>query len=115
MQTSFDEMITTLVNEGVCCLSDLEPMDERRLAAALMRDSDTQVQWEFINEPASNDNLPNLLIDLLESRRNGILNLIPPENSLVITMAQSAIEWSKPRILHAIQKEMNTHLSCGEE
>jgi len=116
MNNLFNSIIKQLVSEGVCCLSDLEPMDERRLTAALIRDTqDSLGQWEFISEPSSSNELPYLLIDVLEDKQNGVLGLCRPETSLVIMMAQGAIEWSKPRILHAIQEEMNRHLICGEE
>ncbi|MEE9452679.1 MAG: hypothetical protein V3V61_07990 [Gammaproteobacteria bacterium] len=115
MKNTFKSIISHLVDEGICGLGDLTPMDNRCLTAALIRDSaDPLGQWEFISEPSGSDALPQLLIDVLEENKNGVLGLCRPDTSLVLAMAQGAIEWSQPIIVCALQEAVS-HLITEEE
>ncbi len=104
MQSTFKQMVQDLVAEGIQQIGDLSDLDKRLLTAAYLREADNIEVWEFITEPPANENLPELLINLLEDSRNGNLKLCAPELTLALTMATAAVDWCLDNIEYAIEK-----------
>ena len=103
MSTKFNQMVRDLVGDGVSTIDDLSDRDKRRLTAVYLKEAEKIEQWEFITEPPACEKLPELLIDLLESRRNGTFSFYAPEITLAITMATAAIHWCMDNIEEAIE------------
>lgn len=104
MSAKFRQMVGDLVADGISTIDDLCDRDKRRLTAVYLKEAEKIEQWEFITEPPACEKLPELLIDLLEGRRNGALGFYAPEITLSITIATAAIHWCMDNIEEAIEE-----------